>query len=396
MSVFDTTYPADFKGVGFIYVSGTITAGRKTVTHEYPNKDFRYVEDLGKNLRIFSINGLVHGELYTVKKLALEQALSSKDIGILTHPFLGMINCECTSYTVSEEFANTGIANFTMNFSEAEEPLYPTADINNIAKIANLYDELYDFINSDFNSQYSVNFNRNIIRSADKLLNLSSQLNAISRNTAALNTSNTDFREILRTFDNNVYRTASNTDDDAGENISNLISNFDALSDDGATRFNASLKFIQFGLTDQFVTANTSESEENKKNNKLINGTINALAFCNLVDSATDIDYQTDNELDNIAGTLDESYDYLLNSSNDILSNDLLDKINELRNQARVFFEQRRLIVNKIIEIETKTIPMTVLAFNYYGNTDNYDELLDINLSYNPSRIEGTVKILEA
>jgi prophage DNA circulation protein len=67
-----------------------------------------------------------------------------------------------------------------------------------------------------------------------------------------------------------------------------------------------------------------------------------------------------------------------------------------MRNEVRIFFEQERLIVNKILEVETNTIPATVLAFQYYGDTSTYDEILSLNQIFNPAKVSGTVKIVEA
>ena len=391
----DRLYPASFKGAGFIYVSGDINAGRKTVTHEYPNKDFRYIEDLGKNLRSFSIRAIIQGFFYETNKKTLEDALNDEGIGILVHPFLGNINSVCTGYTVSEDLTGTGIANFTLNFLEAETSRYPDASTNNISKIADLYRKLYDFIKDDLNGQYIAQFARNIAFSAQKLRDLTDTLNLIANTTKSLNVSSTEFRTQSNSFNNNAFKIASPTGD-IGGNLSDFVSSFDSLSTDGQTRFDASSQLFGFGYDDEFIDLPTTQIQQRNDNQKYINGSINALAFANQIDSAKDIDYANEQDLNDTAQILDDNYDFLLNSESDKFSNQLLSDINELRNQIRIFFEQKRLVINKIIEITTKPIPATVLTYQYYGNVDDYEQIINLNSIFNPAVIDNGVKILEA
>lgn len=393
--LFDMLYPASFKRAPFFYVSGDINAGRKTVVHEYPNKNFRFVEDLGKNLRTFSIRAIITGFFYITNKKTLEDALNDEGIGILKHPFLGNINCVCTGYTVSEDLIGLGTANFTLNFVETKKSRFPDASNDNISKIADLYRKLYAFIKDDLNGQYIAQFARNISFAAQKLEDLSDTLNLIANSTKSLNTSSTEFQTQSNNFNSNAFKIAS-PDGDIGGNTSDLISSFDGLSDDGQTRFDASSKLFGFGEGDEFIDLPTTQIRQRNDNQKFINGTINALAFANQIDAAKDIDYANEQDLNDTAQVLDKNYDDLLNSESNKFSNQLLSDLNELRNQIRIFFEQERLIVNKIVEVKTKTIPATVLTYQYSGDTDDYDQILSLNQIFNPAVVEGNIKILEA
>ena len=393
--LFDMLYPASFKRAPFFYISGDINAGRKTVVHEYPNKNFRYVEDLGNNLRTFSIRAIIKGFFYLTEKKTLIDALTDEGIGILKHPFLGNINCVCTGYTLSENISTDfGIGNFTLNFVETEKSRFPDASNDNISKIADLYRKLYAFIKDDLNGQYIAQFARNISFAAQKLENLSDTLKLIANSTKSLNTSSTEFQTQSNNFTSNAFKITS-PDGDIGGNTSDLISSFDDLSDDGQTRFDASSKLFGFGEGDEFIDLPTTQIRQRNDNQKLINGSINALAFNNQVDAAKDIDYANEQDLNDTAQVLDKNYDDLLNSEFNKFSNQLLSDLNELRNQIRIFFEQERLIVNKIVEVKTKTMPVTVLTYQYSGDTDDYDQILSLNQIFNPAVVEGNIKILE-
>lgn len=392
----DMLYPASFGGASFSFIGEDQNAGRKTVTHEYPNAEgYRFVEDLGKNLRTFSIRGIVSGFFYKDNKKILEDRLNTPGIQILVHPYLGNLNCVCTGYTVNEEINRVGVANYTMNFEEAKPSVFPRPDNNNTSIIANLYNDIYEFIKNDLNGQYIALFANNVFFAGQKLQSLSDTLNLIATTTKSLNVSDTDFQEESKNFNNNAFKIAGK-DGDIGGNISDLVSKFDGLSTNGQTRFDASSKFFGFGGDDEYINGLTIQVLQKINNQKLINGSINLLAFTNLIDSSKDIEYKNEQDLNETSDKLDDAYDYLLNEESLEFSNESLDKIDELRSQSKIFFEQERLVVNKIYNIGTKNTPMTILAFQYYGNTDNYNELLILNSKFNPSMIEGNIKILEA
>lgn len=392
--VFDNMYPASFKGASFFYIGGDTTGGRKTVTFEYPNKDFRFIEDLGENLKTFTIRGIIQGLFYDFEKRALIDALSSPGIGTFVHPHFGNIQCVATGYTVTENLNNTGIAEFSMNFSQTEKSLFPNASRNNITAIADLFASIYLAAPGFLDSTYLASTSLNIISGANKLQSISKRLLDIANTVPAIKTSDTTFTQQANSFDNNSFKIAA-PEGEIGDNTVDLISSFDGLTTDGESRFDASKQLIGFGSDDQFIKFQTREIIERTNNTKSINGTVNGLAFINLSDAAKDIDYISEDDLNDTANLLDDLYDELIDSTTNSFSNEFLDNINQMRNEVRVFFEQKRIIINKVIEIETNPIPMTILAYKYYGNTDEYDNLLSINQITNPARVSGTIKILE-
>ena len=56
--------PASFRGVPFEVSSGSLKGGRRTVVHEYPQRDKPYVEDLGKAARQITIEAFFVGDNY--------------------------------------------------------------------------------------------------------------------------------------------------------------------------------------------------------------------------------------------------------------------------------------------------------------------------------------------
>lgn len=392
--VFDSLYPCTFRGIPFFYISGDVSGGRKTVMHEYPNKNFRFVEDLGLQLRTFSIKGIVTGRLYSLQKFALEEVLKLKGIGIFTHPFEGIIKVVATRYTVSESLSKVGVAEFNIIFEEANPSLFPRRTANNISKLAQIFKQIYDDVGNEFNKNYNAGTNRNITDAANKLKSANNGLIKSGQQTTSDEETRQTFDLESQKFNDNAFLIAGIGD--TGNETSSLISDFDSLSTDANDRFDASKRIIGFGEEDEFLSLDTIEINQRNNNTKLINGMTNGLAFINMIDSAKNKKYNDEDELNETVDILDAAFSQIETAESNIFTANFLNQINEMRNQIRVFFEQERLIVNKIIEVETPPLPMTVIAYKYYGNTDEYLDLLSLNNITNPAIVSGKIRILEA
>ncbi len=55
-------HPASFRGVPFQVEGDEATLGRRVQTHEYPNRDQPYTEDLGRATRRFQISAYLVGK----------------------------------------------------------------------------------------------------------------------------------------------------------------------------------------------------------------------------------------------------------------------------------------------------------------------------------------------
>ena len=128
---------ASFRGIKFLMISGNTAGGRKTVSHEYHNADRRFVEDLGKLQRIFTVEGVITGFNYLRDREALQKALEESGAGILVHPFYGSVKVVNKGYSVTEEMTTIGEARFSMNFERADLNIFPTEADNNQSLINN-------------------------------------------------------------------------------------------------------------------------------------------------------------------------------------------------------------------------------------------------------------------
>lgn len=125
MSALTEMYQGSFRGVEFFVSSSNVEGGRKTATHEFTNSNFREVEDLGKNLKKFSLTARVYdtGGSFVQKKTRLMEALDKKGEGKLVHPWYGEFDVKAKTYTVSDDITRIGESVFTMSFEIESEQI---------------------------------------------------------------------------------------------------------------------------------------------------------------------------------------------------------------------------------------------------------------------------------
>lgn len=120
--------PASFRGIPFEVTASSIRAGRRTVVHEYPQRDKPYVEDIGRATRQITLEAFVVGDDYIVRAKKLLGAIEQPGAGTFVHPWLGEMRV--TLSAVSElKFDNAlGQASVTFTATEAGELEFPSGD----------------------------------------------------------------------------------------------------------------------------------------------------------------------------------------------------------------------------------------------------------------------------
>lgn len=121
-----TLREASYEGIRFDVDSATLTFGRRTVTHEFPQRDTSYVEDLGKATRQFSIQGFIVGDDFIDRSKRLIDKIESQvgtdrraNHGKLVHPWLGSLEVTpIDNPSITYDKAKR-ICTFTLTFLEA-------------------------------------------------------------------------------------------------------------------------------------------------------------------------------------------------------------------------------------------------------------------------------------
>ncbi|MEB7559184.1 DNA circularization N-terminal domain-containing protein [Kluyvera cryocrescens] len=124
----DRLQDASFRGVPFKVEDEGSPVGRRVETHEYPNRDKPYTEDLGKVTSRPTITAYVVGDDCFDQRDRLIEALNKPGPGTLIHPVYGEMNvCVDGEIHVSTTKTEGRVVRFDLRFVEAGELSYPTA-----------------------------------------------------------------------------------------------------------------------------------------------------------------------------------------------------------------------------------------------------------------------------
>ncbi|WP_028008685.1 DNA circularization protein [Solimonas flava] len=127
----DSLQRGSFRGAPFEIDSASKRAGRKSVTHEYPQSDRNENEDLGRGPRRFSLELFVVGPDYMSGRDALEAALEAPGPGELVHPYRGRLQVSLDGdYSCTESSREGGMATFSVSFVLDDGVTRPASSID--------------------------------------------------------------------------------------------------------------------------------------------------------------------------------------------------------------------------------------------------------------------------
>lgn len=121
----DNLRPGSFRGVPFVTESHDHALGRRLTTHEYPQRDDPYTEDLGRKAREFTMELFVIGEDYMAQRDRLREALEKGGSGQLVHPYLGTHAVCVREGHLRETMREGRMARFSVTFVEAGLEIAP-------------------------------------------------------------------------------------------------------------------------------------------------------------------------------------------------------------------------------------------------------------------------------
>lgn len=149
--------PASFRGEAFHVKGADSEVGRRTVLHEYPQRDEPFSEDMGRKARGFKVEAIVIGPDYFKARDALIEALEAKGSGVLVHPYYGRRTVTLASPArISESSDEGGMARFSLDFVEAGENVQPSARPDTQSLVESALGDARSSIAEDFASLFSV------------------------------------------------------------------------------------------------------------------------------------------------------------------------------------------------------------------------------------------------
>lgn len=405
MSLIEKLHPASFRNVGFLVSTESVSRGKKTVMHEYPNSNDRYVEELGKLPPTFSITAIVHGSDAINQRLRLENVLEEPGLGLLVHPIYGRLNVKSLNFSVSSSQTEVGQFTFEIEFAQSRENITPEPTAPTNSAISNLAADAREKADAALESVYTPPSNPSVFNSfVDTFQNVMDSVNDEIKKVVDLSTTG------AATFDR-VYRTIT-------RNISSVVVSAQTLRDNVTLFYDAALdapvfvdqlesawnNLLDYPLTIATSSATTPDQQQREQNNTAIVEHLRLTALANSYESKVYKDYTTDDNLTAARAQLNESYNSQLKSENETiaevnlisLANDqeLRSSFATLRTNARRVFEEKEKAVFRVVNITPGRSSMALTSYRYYGSIELLDQLIELNESTNSSGFNEQIKAL--
>lgn len=405
MSFILSMHPGSFRGIPFLVPSESVRRGKKTVMHEYPNSDERYVEELGKNPPVFTITAIVHGDDYINKRLRLEDALERPGQGLLVHPIYGRINVVSMGFSVSSNQTEVGQFTFEITFAKSRENITPSPDSPTAATISKLRQDTLDQLDLRLSEIYNPPTKISVYESfVSTFENVLGAVNDQVKSVVDLSTTG------AAKFDR-VYRSIT-------RNISSIVSSAQTLRDNVTLFYAAALdapifveqlsaawdNLLDYPLTVPTSSPATQDKQQSEQNNIAIVEHLKLTALAASYESKVYVDYTTDDQLANARFRLNESYKDQLKRNNEEISDvnltpiadgqDVRSSFATLRVNARKVFDEKEKAVFRLVNINPGMASMALTAYRYYGNIDLLDEMIGLNESVNSANFNEEIKAL--
>ncbi|MDP1681091.1 MAG: DNA circularization N-terminal domain-containing protein [Burkholderiales bacterium] len=168
---------AKFRDVAFFVRSTDGQVGRRTVLHEYPQRDDPYSEDMGRRAREFTIEAIIIGPDYFKVRDALIDAIETPGPGTLIHPYRGRMEVVLSQPArISESPEEGGLVRFSLTFVEAGKNQQPSARADTRTQVDQAAANATSAVAADFAKVFSV---------ADKPEFVEASALAVARNVTA-------------------------------------------------------------------------------------------------------------------------------------------------------------------------------------------------------------------
>ncbi|HEJ0068274.1 TPA: DNA circularization N-terminal domain-containing protein [Citrobacter koseri] len=172
----DRLRDASFRGVPFSVEDDDASFGRRVQTHEYPNRDKPFTEDLGRAARRLTVNAYVIGDDYADKRDRLIAAVETAGPGTLVHPQYGEMQGSINgTVQVSHSSQEGRMSRITFEFVESGELTFPVAGMATAQRLdesCGLFDDAIDSMFSAFGLSGIADFIQNdVIADATAMIN---------------------------------------------------------------------------------------------------------------------------------------------------------------------------------------------------------------------------------
>lgn len=393
----DSLQKASFRGVPFHVQSRQKRAGRRVLSHKFPQRDGVVHEDLGQDSTKFTVEGIVIGQDYFAARDALEAALIKQGVGSYIDPFKGSLNVVCLSYTLEENFKQGGMATFSIEFEKAADAQAPVTSVDTKATVSKSSYGFLESLRGDFVSGYVVDKMPNYVKeSAEE--SVKSFANLVSK---VSNSADDKSKALLNLSTEQLKASASTLVEDPDAlsgTMQAVMAEVQLAYDDPIIRqqVNKSLSSLELAETPAFKTAARIQQSKNAQAfSELVKRTSMAHEATALADQSFDSSKSAIAARNDLADRMDQEIIQAADAGQDQTYQTLTDlRVASVRDMT-----ERSANLPQVIEVEQKqTEPALVIANRLYGDEPSKVEAMseDIakrNNATNPSFVIAGAKI---
>jgi prophage DNA circulation protein len=393
-----TSYSINGKRASFYArKAGIPELGRRTVVHEYPNSDNRYVEDLGKIAGKFTLEIEIQettASAYKRSRNALMTTLEQQGIGTLIHPTLGKKEVVPIPSSMTEDFINdNGIVAFSITFLESTLNIFPTSTEGSKGFLATLYDKTFGDSESVFGQALNYydqgielwNQGRDYLQdTTDTINDVVSTLNGVADEVAA-------FSADIKSFSSSII-TLMQTPTTLASRFTEIFNGLATITDDFKAMTDIVLQI--FGSNDRTKTNGTSALATQLNLNKISTANyvdVSCLTIAYL--ATTNIDYTSQQEIDEMMERLNDAFDSL---DPDSVDEDVYYNLQDMRTQNRLLLQNLRTTIPYYVSLTTNSVPSAILSYNLYGSSSRSSEIDSLNGIEDPSFVSGNINVLSS
>ncbi len=382
--------------------SSSISGGRKTVTHEFPNQDKRYVEDLGLMNEMIEIQATIPTDSYFFSRNALKAALESEGYGTLIHPFYGIRNVACLSYKIDESTADLGYVKIDMKFAEGQELNFPSGAgqasssifasvIGVLSLLATAFQAVYSYskVNGRERSKLRTSIN-------DIFTNINNATEKYIYRTAFQSAGTADYRAAYNTYSKKVDEYAANSALFV-QDLGDLYEKADTITATGKDGFDVAKKLFSYDFSEPLTNPKTSQQQVLNDSKEAIKNYVKVSTFGLMCQNAAIYDYTSLESFNSIRSSLDLGYLEIIEAlAKKQEYADLLNGVQDLYANTINYIVQSAADLPRLTTIQGNELPLSILTYQNYGSTDLTDTLNDINYpnQIDPTSILGPLSIL--
>jgi len=385
-----------FKDVELSVDVSTIKGGIKHDVKQYPNRNTQSVEPLGLSPRNYSLDCVVSDrqamDYFAYKRLLLSR-IESNDPGQLIHPIDGRIDSVyAVSYSMDEDLSNFGKTTIKIDFQVDNNTGIPQSIANVTSQIASKNEVVKEAVKNDITINFTVSdkFKNNFSEAVSKVESVVDSVRSAISFVSDTSDSIDQFTADINDFADNAKVLVKDSSGLADE-FKKTYEGLDQLYSDAQTRFDVIRKLFGFGADDITINPTTAALTERKSNNDLLNGSMSAASLSSAYLAATQIDYQTTDQIKDTTDSLDDQYDSVLLSSVD---QSVKDAITDMRVSVLDALNEVSVTTPRVITVDTVPTTARLLAFDYYGNDDNGQTIIDLNDIADVSFISGSIDLV--